>query len=154
VKKAVRYTIVALFIAAIPAAVIGYNIYALVGYLGIRDLEKNGLVTEAVVIGKEASGTSRNTTYRVTVRYSPLAKGDSLTSEQVVDDQLYSLLPVDGRTPLHFDPATPENIHLSGNNAYIKQIIYAVAGDVLLIFLCFGVYRIYRKSKQAPTQAK
>ncbi|MBL0017638.1 MAG: hypothetical protein IPP17_14690 [Bacteroidetes bacterium] len=93
-KKAVRYTIVGLFIAAIPAAVIGYNIYALVEFLGIRDLEQNGIAKEAKVVAKEVSGTTRNNTFRVTLRYPSGVGIDSITTEEVIDDQLYGILHV------------------------------------------------------------
>lgn len=146
-KKAVRYTIVGLFIAAIPAAVIGYNIYALVEFLGIRDLEQNGIAKEAKVVAKEVSGTTRNNTFRVTLRYPSGVGIDSITTKEVIDDQLYGILHVDGSAPIRQAIDDPSDIYVVGNNAYIKTLIFAGAGDLLLIFLCIGVYRIYRKSK-------
>lgn len=155
-KKAIRYAIIALVIAAIPVSVIGYNIYAILHWKNIGYLENEGIVSGARVIGRDANEMPRNKTYTVEIRYpnlnSPNAS-DSLETEQTVDDWIYTRLQLGSTHTLRIDPNDIENVHLEGNEAYIKKLLFAGIGDILLIFLGFGVFRIYRKSKREE-QAK
>jgi hypothetical protein len=147
-KKYWQIGLVGLIVASIPCFIIGYNIHALRKWSRVTTLEESGQKVEARVTAKEVSGVGRGNYYYVSLRYLPVGGGDSLDLKEEVDEGLYNRIPTDGKWTLYHDADDAESVQVEGNDSYMQSLIYAAAGDVLLLFLIGGTYRIYRKSKQ------
>ena len=145
-KKRLATAVVVVLVSVIPLTVLAINVYALRVWLEIRELEATGVTAEAVVVAKEASESPRNSTYRVTLSY--MAQGRVLTTQQVVDDALFRRLAVGSKVTMKVDVRQTDVVraHIRGNDIYIKPILFALVGDVLL---AIGLMVLYRR-KQKP----
>ena len=149
-----RRAVLVLILGAIPLAVLGLNLYALHQWMEIRDLEKNGIATEAVLVAKDSNDPSRNSTYRITLRYDATlqdTRAATLKTEQVVDESLFKRTMVGGQVKLHYSAVRPEQVHVSGNDIYLKHILYAFVGDQLLVIAAVGLFRMERHSRIPAT---
>ena len=147
-KQFLVIVVVGVVIAAIPLAVIGINVYALMMWLDVRDLQRNGIATVAVLLAKDASELPRNSTYRFTLRYDATPAGAplrTLTVEQVVDDLLFKRVPVEGRVKIFYAAAEPQRAHIDGNDIYRKFILYALVGNLLSVIALVALYRHTRR---------
>jgi hypothetical protein len=152
-KRKFRLVLIVLAVAVIPTVVIWYNIHTISAWQEMRELEKNGVLTEAVLVYKEARRSSKVTTCYFTLRYAA-GSGDSLTTVQEVDAETYDLLPVGGRTKLYYEKGAPGNVYLKGNNNHITAFLYSLLGDVLLILFGVWGYFMYKKSRSVKPSSR
>jgi Protein of unknown function (DUF3592) len=147
-KSLFKRLAIVLIASAIPLAVLGLNLYALHHWLDIRYLEKNGIATEAVVVSKDSNELPRNSTYRITLRYSAKSRDEhsaTLTTEQTVDEGLYKRRSAGDNVAVYYAPDRPERVHVHGNDIYLKHILYALVGDVLLAIAALCVFWMTRR---------
>lgn len=142
--------LIVLIVSAIPLIVLGLNLYALYHWIEIRNLETSGVAAEAVVLSRESSELTRNNTYRITLRYDVKSHDGhtkALTTEAVVDESLFRRSVVGAKLPVYYAFSHPARVHVRGNQIFIKHILYALVGDVLLAIAIVAVIRIARKEK-------
>lgn len=147
-NKYLRYGILGIVLAAIPVAVIWLNIHAFGKYSPIQHLEKTGIEGMARVVERESTEGTRASSYDLKVHYLPSGAKDSLTADLSVDQTTYGMSPPGALVPIKYDSQQPEHLIVPGDQGYFQSILYAIGGDVLLVILLIGVFRIYRKSKR------
>ena len=141
-------------VAAIPLTVMGMNIYALMAWMDVRGLKQDGVITMAVVTAKDASA-SRNSTYRLTLRYEATQTGASASTwngVHEVDDGLYKIAPVNGPVKLYYSANDPRQAHIDGNDIYIKYLLYALVADILLAVALIVLFRFKNRLSKAARQ--
>ena len=64
-----------------------------------------------------------------------------------MDESLFRRSVAGARIPVYYALSHPTRVHVRGNQIFIKHILYALVGDVLLAIAAVAVIRIARKDK-------
>lgn len=145
-KQITKRFILLIIVATIPAVVVAMNVRAGIHWYLQWDLEKNGRREQMRLIHKTSSESWENSTYDFALR----SFADSAEFVLEVDESLYYSHAVGKDISVLRHPSNPERAAIPGNLIYLKGIIFALVGDLLLFFLVLKILRIRKVERHVP----
>ena len=120
-------------------AVIWMNASAVMQYQKVKELNKTGIRTQAIITKKDFSHYPKGPdAFRLDYAYQ--AESQEFVVSKEVDESIYNLYAEGDLVSIYYQKDRPNISDIAGNDNYLKSAIIAVILDVILLVLFFVFY--------------